>query len=97
MSEKVSAKTVFEWLQAHPSGDVDVPLDRALWWVAYRNAEALMDSTTKDLARTLLEGTKKLDSIADVEEFVASFYDSEDQQQEDTDRLMANLTDFFGA
>ncbi len=91
---------VTTWI--HDNDPAAAPSDlrqAAIWWVCYRNAEAMMESTTtKELARDLNNGLAAIDEENDVTDHLQNWTDEAGDEGDKPgidDAIEADLRNFF--
>ncbi len=99
------AADVVEWIKANTEASKDHPgkgdpnMDAAIWWVCYRNAEAIMDGiTTKEMARYLSDGLAAIDEPSDVDDHLQCWTDEAGDEGDKPgidEAIEQDLKDFF--
>ena len=92
---------VVEWIKAHVPESTD-PTEDAIWWVCYRETEALIDDTVKHIAQALRHGTAEY-TTESVDNFIDGWCDDEGTGREEGGNIEqidaaieADLNRFFG-
>jgi hypothetical protein len=99
------AKDLAAWLEQHMPPEMaaryrrDAPdwdyLDAIFWWIAYRQAESLLDCSPKDMARTVLVGIGPIDEQF-VEDWIQDRRDMEEPEEPLDGILEGEMMQFFG-